>query len=438
MPPISYPIVLFAFSGWPFVWREINYLKLAAYFLPLIVAVMFFMSKKKIRLNIFIVTLFLLLMLALLSTGLSVHEEIRSKVLTRAILYLFLITAGIAMSSISFEELAKAVNVIIRLYVIISLPSILIFLAYLSGIDLPYWGISLSGRGNLYQLYPFGVITEHSIFDSHGDWRIVRINGFSEEPGILGTYVVFLLILNKYIGYERGKGIINASLHVLGFLSFSLFYYVSVMIFVLGGVSEWLFRNIKVFFTGMIRMPEWVFIRKGLLVLLVGTGIYLFIKPGNPMYYLINTRIYHPELGLLAGNSRSQYDERMFEYLQGADVSRIMIGFGPGSNSLDENAGYASWAADVYDGGILSVVVVGFMFLCVAIRYLFVGGRLSIGAFFIILPAMLSYYQRPEIMSPIIVIFWIVIARYPGEIAYVRGLTRNEQGGCKRFCTRIP
>ena len=94
------------------------------------------------------------------------------------------------------------------------MPSILIFLSFLVGIDLPFINIELSGRGDFYRLYPFGVISEETIF-TLGSVTVVRINGFSEEPGVLGTYVVFFLIMHRLIGHERYRRKIELALHPL-------------------------------------------------------------------------------------------------------------------------------------------------------------------------------------------------------------------------------
>lgn len=426
MPPMRYAVILFAFCSWPFIWQNIKYFTLAYLFLPLAISSMFFMSRNRPQINAFLIAFPLYLTVVALSTLLSEHLDIRMAIFTRVVLYLLLSGAVLGMSSMKFEELSKAVKAIILVYLVLSLPSVLIFISFLAGIDLPYRNIDLGGRGDLYRLYPFGVISEDTIFTlTFGGSTLVRINGFSEEPGVLGTYVVFFIILNRLIGRDKSKKVVELLLHLLGILSFSLFYYVSTLILIIGRLSHDFLRLVR---NGEVHMPNWSSVRIVFYILIVGVGILFYVVPGNPVYYMTVARLFVTEQGLLPGNSRYQYDQKVLPYLEQADFGRLLIGNGPGSNSLDEGAAYASWAAELYDTGILGMAAIGFMYLYLITRYSIFRGRLHIKNFLTLLPAILSFYQRPETISPIMIVFWIVVARVVDRSAKAKNqLQASEQ-----------
>lgn len=412
MPPMRYLIVIFAFTSWPFIWADLLGFKIAFIVLPVVMAMSMLMSEKPLRINPVVICLFCYFTIVLASTATAVYSKDRILVVSRTVIYASLVAGAIAMASVAFEELFRAANAIIRLYVIISLPSILIFLSLLINYELAYVNINLSDRGDFYRLYPFGVISEHATF-SFGEGNIVRINGFSEEPGVLGTYAVFMIILNKLVGRPPTKRRIELGLHVLGTLSFSLFYFVSVAIFVLGG---WLQAVGKVVRGGVVYMRIWGLVRRSAIIIAVVATVAISVTPGNPLYYLTIARVFVSEDGrVMSGNSRLDNDERVAEYIGQAHLTRVLIGNGPGSNSRDDSAGYASWAAELYDTGLMSLAVIAAMFVYCLVRFAVVCGRFDIAKFCTLLPAALSFYQRPEVIGPIVIIFWIVVARVSGR-----------------------
>jgi hypothetical protein len=407
MIPVRYAIALFALSGWPFIWRDHQYVKMAGLVSLVVVSVIFLRSYARARVNVFTVGFVIYLAIVLLSTIASERPGIRAAGLTRAVIYVFLAGGVLAMSSIEFEELGEAAKAILWTYLVLSLPSLVIFFSFLAGMDLPYRNIDLSSRGSFYRLYPFGVVSEDTIF-SFFDTNIVRINGFSEEPGVLGTYVVFFLILNQYLGKGTAKRVAGVLLHLLGILSFSLFYYLSALIFLLGA---WLDGFIGLLRGGQVRLPSWSSVRNVVCAVAVAVGIVAYVVPGNPVYYLTIARIYAEDQGVLPGDSRRQFNERILEYVRHADVSGLLIGNGPGSNSLDPDIQFGSWGAELYDTGLLSILVVAGMYLFIVGRLSVSRGRIQVRDCLTLVPAVMSFYQRPEVISPIMMVFWIVMAR---------------------------
>ena len=147
----------------------------------------------------------------------------------------------------------------------------------------------------------------------------------------------------------------------------------------------------------------------------------------TPFYRLVPSG----DASIIVGNNRSMYDKRLIESVVSSfqkptdlqhdlsvansksantSVVKLLIGHGPGSNSLSAN--YASWTAEIYDTGVTSVVIMLLFYLyilLVAFRRNGLGYSLFLPCF--IVPSVLSFYQRPEVISPMIIIFWIVISR---------------------------
>jgi len=411
-----YNAVLFAFTAWPFFWYGTVYSQVAYTVIAALLGVLFVISganSHRLRLNLFTLALLIFFASALLATGLSDHAEIRSKLATRVLVYVCLAAAAIALSSIQKPELSRACNAIIAIFILVSLPSVLILVAFISGVNLPYTSIDLGDRGNFYRLYPFGVIAESAIFNYPGVGRLwlVRIGGFFEEPGVLGTFVVFFIILNRFTGTGRSRYWKEAALHLLGTLSMSLFYFVSAAIF----LAAWALRvtNRLIRAKGISRSSVVV-----LALVIVGVAVTVFwIRPGNPVYYRTVARLSPSDTGLVVGNSRFEYDYRVAGYLENAGLPQILLGNGPGANSLDASAQYSSWAADMYDTGLIAMLVVVGVYCFIALRFSIRNGHLSYGRLLTILPAVLSYYQRPDVISPIMIIFWITMARFAFEPA---------------------
>ncbi len=400
-------IIAFAFTAWPFFWYGTLYSRVAYVLLAACISLFHFANRSRARFNVFTLGFIAFLIVAILSTALSEHEEIRGKFASRTLVYLCLAGAVVAMSSLPFRHMVTAANAVTLIFIFASLPSVLIFLSFVFGVDLPYTLIDLGGRGSTYRLYPFGVLSESAIFDYRDFGRpwLVRISGFSEEPGVLATFTVFFIVLNRYLGPSKSKKRREMALHVLGTLSMSLFYYVSVC-FVL---APWLIGTVsRLTRRGRITRSRLLLLTAAILV----AGVILsFIKPGNPLYYWTLARFTINESGTLAGNSRADYDYRAFEYVRETTVPQLLIGNGPGSNSIDQAAQYSSWAADLYDTGAIGLTILMTTFGYIAVRSSVVEGRLSFSRLLVVLPLMLSYYQRPDILSPIMLISWVILAR---------------------------
>lgn len=418
-PSIGVLLILYACSGWPYFWYANQLAGLCQRLLLLAITVIFLRSDGKWKVNVFSVCYFALFLNFTLATGLAEAPEIRARIFTKASFYFFTFSAITVMLSMSFEQLSRAANAVIRIYIALSLPCLLILLALLANVSLPYVNIDLGGRGSEYRLYPFGIVFEPNIYSFGEGIKFARMNGFSEEPGVLGTYAVFFILLNRLIGDEKTKKRIEVLLHILGCVSLSLFYFVSAFLLLLLASLD-MFKRLGEDFLCVLtrlrlrraRLRSSLFAVSILLgVMTAGVGFNLLVEPGNPLYYLTLARFLPSDTGIIKGDSRAEYQEATMRYLEHTDWATILIGNGVGSNSLDNGPGFASWAGELFDTGLISVLIIFFLYTYILFRSAWVGGRLSFRNPFLLLPAVLSYYQRPEIVSPAMLIFWIVAFR---------------------------
>ncbi len=423
IPALSTLIVIFAFSGWPFFWSGHPQLVSVSnlVFKALVVAIIVRFTLTSLRPKVTPYSLMMFFLLAVYSvTGLlSDHPEIQDKALQRSIYYFFTFFAVTALVSMDFAELKKAANRMILIYLCLSLPSILLAICFLAGIDLPYVNLDLGDRGANYRLYPFGIILESAIFTLSGIGSIARINGFSEEPGVLGTYVVFMIILNRFTAEGSSRIWRERLLHLLGILSFSFFYIVSAVIIFIPNIL----KKLAQIYGDTVHMIQSLRVRRRLvpsmLVLSVLCVVFItflvLVEPGTVLYSLTIGRFMPSESGWIQGDTRSSYTADVLTFIRKGDPGKVWFGNGLGANSLEGGPGFASWGAEVYDAGLLGLIVVVLFYMYLLVRFAFKQGKLNLTYMILLLPACLSFYQRPETIAPMMLIFWAVVSRCADE-----------------------
>lgn len=423
-PTLGTLIVLFAFSSSPFFWSVhpllVKYNVLVVWVLLLAICVRFFMSGVRRRINCYTLSFLFVMILFSLSCLLSDHAEIKAKSLHRIVLYTFMFFAVSAMVSMEYEKLKRVANQVILIYLILTLPSIILFICFLVGIELPFLRLDLGDRGLLYglyyRLYPFGIIGENNIFTLYDNTSIVRLNGFSEEPGVLGTRVVFFIILNRLVAEGKIRMWREWLLHLLGILSFSFFYFVSVIIIFIPNILKRLHR----IGADSAHLVTFLALKRRLIKSIIGVvavvggfvAIMAVIESDSPFYYLTIARFMPDDAGWFQGDSRSQFSMDILRYLKSADAAKVMFGNGLGANSLDGGPGFASWGGELYNSGLLALAVVLIFYAYLLVCSIFMGGRLNISYPCLLLPAFLSFYQRPETIGPLTMIFWAVVSRF--------------------------
>lgn len=138
---------------------------------------------------------------------------------------------------------------------------------------------------------------------------------------------------------------------------------------------------------------------------------------------------YSPFYRLFSGdqqalNNRATYDIKLRQEIKvkaravvsGSQDIKLMkeflIGNGPGANSIATEAHFSSWSAMFYDNGILGMMVILLFYFYILVKVLFLRNKLDLYSAALLFPFVLSFYQRPEFMSPLIIICWVSIERY--------------------------
>lgn len=388
-----------AFSQWPFFWSQllqevrlnigVNVGLTSFFYFTLSTAIAFITYRNWRSLSPYVISVIGYVLIAIAGIHLSgAHWKTDFFYLSAAVF-------ALSLSSTRTEVLRLLANAAIFIYIALSLPSVLIFLGKLFWIAIPHTDISLLGRPEI--LYPFGLIVPYgasAICDNH---ILVRIQGYSDEPGVLGTYAVFFLILNHFVGFKKYQTSVSIILHVLGTLSFSLFYLVSAWVFLLPA-ALWRLRTDKAAKSMLIGIAAGGMVLLALpLFSKAQCGDASLVLEAEPIRRLLHG---DPQLGR---NDRAQFDflaishgRSLIEHGQWKD---LFIGKVSSAGTL------SGWTAILYSNGLLGVATTLLFFVYIALRYP--------AAIIILLPAMLSFYQRQDFaIVPMMAIFWVTMTRF--------------------------
>ncbi len=424
-------LIIFAFSSWPFFYYGFWTSKVIFVSSALSLAILFLLDIKKVD-SIYLVCFSCFVALCWASSYFSVYPQISEKSAQRFVLYASLVLSIALLSTMPSYYFSKAINFILVFFALLSIPCMLLSFAYLFGVDnfIPSIHLNLGGRGAMYLLSPLGIVTENTIKYAHHGLKVVRVNALSEEPGVLGTYVIYLIVINQLYGIGKGRLWINISLNILGTLSYSLFYF----------VAGWVLLPVAAIFAFIQRRYYAVPMKQikgmsGTGVLLTGAlvsfllllSIMAFSKLYSGSSYAVYS--YSPFYRLFSGdqqalNNRATYDIKLRQEIKvkaravvsGSQDIKLMkeflIGNGPGANSIATEAHFSSWSAMFYDNGILGMMVILLFYFYILVKVLFLRNKLDLYSAALLFPFVLSFYQRPEFMSPLIIICWVSIERY--------------------------
>jgi hypothetical protein len=285
------------------------------------------------------------------------------------------------MFAMSSEDLADIFDWLVKLILASTVPGLIVWLALLVGIELPYSLISLSGRGDLYRSYSgVAIFTDYTIYRVAGV-EVARLCGMFEEPGMLGTIAGVLLATDVLVfdkRHPRRKG----ALAVVGTLTFSLAF------FAMAGLVAVYYA-----FSSRTRFVKAAFI--GGLAALLFARIPAFFDAAE-LFYLSRLRL--GSGGTVSGDTRSQYVDVFDRYLASASPGQLLFGNGPGSNSLEADAGFSSYHLLVYEYGLFACGVL-LIFLAYFLLVPLARWRRPL-ATIVMLGPLLSIYQRPDVTAP--------------------------------------
>lgn len=280
-----------------------------------------------------------------------------------------------ALDRESIEELFGSLCWIV---IIATIPAFIVWAALIAGIDLPYSFISLSGRPEYYRSYAgLAIVVDYAVFNL-GGITISRLCGMFEEPGLLGSVLgVFLAIdVVFFPGRHTARKLLVTS---FGILTGSLAFFVMLSLVAVHFV-----------FASGARIGRTV-----LAIVLVAAVLSTSAVANQAAQLFFFGRLeFNSDRGVY-GNNRAVFTERFTsEYLTKANLSRVLLGNGPSSNSENAEAQFSSYLGNVYENGVLaSLVLLAFLAYFAAIPLVYWRSPL---AFLVLMGPFLSLYQRPD------------------------------------------
>jgi len=304
-------------------------------------------DKKRIIFSI----LYLLLYLIMAVRG----DTLNSAIYTLSLASLFFVKPSFLIEV--YEKFVIVFSIIISV-------SIFFYCLFLLGINLPYQELKLKNTlGGICRLYPFFVL----VLDLN-NVIMFRFSGYFDEPGVVGTICAVILLSSK-LNLKEKK---NIPILLAGFLSFSLFFYLILLIYIL------LFTKTKY---------------KLITIFFVGAAVLILIN--NEFFNAIMLGRLNFENGSLSGNNRTTiyFDNWYQNYTES-----INFYFGFGSNYITKNfPECASYKNIVVNQGFLFFS----MFIGTFVLYGWSALKFSKEFFIYLLILFSVIYQRPFIEKPI-------------------------------------
>lgn len=253
---------------------------------------------------------------------------------------------------------------ILLIYSLTLIPSLIVyFLVVWGNVDLPHSIIPPLNelKQHDYYSYPF-LVTSDGL-------ESFRFYGYFDEPGVIGTFSGTLFVINK-CNLKDWK---NWILLISGIVSFSLFFYLLIVIYV------FLFSSLK---------------SKLLLAIIMFAFVAVLIGTDNPFNDLIIQRLNFEEMDDLSRLTRTDSD---FDNFYNKFVNSDMIWFGYGSTYSEKvaNQSGASYKDIIVDHGIIMFII-----YIVALFFYYLSYKLKYKQILFLLFIMsANIYQRPFIFA---------------------------------------
>lgn len=285
-----------------------------------------------------------------------------------------IIAGGVAVICLKEEDRAFLFRTMIKCFAIMVLPSLIYFLLELVGVRMPSTvlqspQLAKSVRGLYYSKYFLGLIIRESTIG-----QIDRFCGIFDEAGYIGSMCALFIAS----GYGRINRKWITLLFVEGFLSFSMAFYLIIVIFII----------VKAFIKGALRFAL------TLLSIVMLLFLFLNVNFSNPSIQRLQSRIDLTSSFLIEDNRLSQNAQSEFnQYIENGGIE---LWLGNGMNAANENSriyGSSSYMMVFYDYGILGILLYYGVFAVYAYRH----RTKQILPFLV--PFIASIYQRPYIFT---------------------------------------
>lgn len=262
--------------------------------------------------------------------------------------------------------------------------SMIIWLFVIIGVNIPYSIIEPLNvlKTHKYLSYPFLVIPDTFLFEPEGYFASIRFCGPFDEPGVVGT-ISFLMLLTDKFDLKSKQ---NIMLIVSGIISFSLFFYIGIFIYLI----YFLFVSSKK--------------KYSLIILLFVIAFYTFTKDNFFLNQTIWSRLeWDKDNNSIVGNNRSGYDlDTYFENIIGSKVFYFGL---QDEKILNSFSGSASYKNAILTYGFLTLgLYVLFFFL-----YAYYNIPKKVEIIGIMMFMLLTFYQRPSFFSIYYILLFVII-----------------------------
>lgn len=256
------------------------------------------------------------------------------------------IFAIIALFKLNVVQKTNLYETVLTVFAIITLPSLIYYVLYLIGMNIPYSVLASDNAGKVargiwYMHFPFGLLAREP-------YTLARYCGLFDEPGVVGTMCALLFAG----GYRRCNKKILMLILVEGIMSLSMAFYLLLIIFFIA----------EAFNRGAFKLA----ITGSILVLL----LYVFINGSfeNELLLTLQKRIDFSSFFLVKDNRTSEMFDRAYQqFIDEGGYSLFMGkgGFGAYANN-PQMFGANSYKCIIYDLGIIGFIeYICFFVICI-------------------------------------------------------------------------
>jgi hypothetical protein len=286
--------------------------------------------------------------------------------------------------------LIKSINLIIWFFVVINTISFIVYILFALKIPLPHVTINLGGRGLNYDNYSYFLIVCNYLTADFGSFVISRFNGLFEEPGMLGTYVGIILMMDCILFPKRK--LTKFVLITLGIFTASFAFFIFAFLVLIYELS------FKILFRLAIVLSVFV-------LLLLD---FMSVKSLEYLNFLTINRVTLRN-GEVVGNTRHADQIKFEKYIYNAKPIELIFGNGKGKNN-DKEANYSSYASIIYELGFIGAI----LFLLLHIYYLiFIPIKYQEYKYLLltIIP-IISIYQGRQMIDFFTILYFVCIKNY--------------------------
>jgi hypothetical protein len=252
-------------------------------------------------------------------------------------------------------------------------------LAVILSLSLPLWlvhvfisPLPLHGTISTEGLKPYPFVNNYIFFITvPNKTEIFRFYSVFDEPGVLGTLGAFVLFINKY-DFRKIRNVII----LLGCLfTFSMAFYVLILV--------------GIFYYAITSLKRFIFL--SLILLIIGYGVFFFLKDFHTFNIIILSRFNTFGMGLVESRTGMELNRFFSEYVKSPQFFRGMGNNFLVKHNLNQGASYKQFLIQY---GLCGAMMLLFMYISLLMR------KKNPNIAFLLILFILSFLQRPVAFTP--------------------------------------